>query len=296
MKNATITVRPMSAHTGAEIFDIDLRQPLSEQIYLEIRQALNDWGAIFFRDQDITPTQQLAFARRFGDVDANGYASNMNSVDGYPEIKEVIRKPDDVRNIGGFWHMDLSFQACPNYASMLCARELPSFGGDTMFAHLSAAHDALSPGLRATLETLSTVHIKSHAYGIDGKPAPGLSQEYFTKMSDKFAGVESTHPIIAQHPESGRKVLYLSPIYSDRIDGWTREESLPLMQHLTEVMTRPEHTCRFRWEEGSIAMWDNRAVLHYALDDYPGQRRIMHRVTIGGPWLTPLRGGSVNLG
>jgi len=287
MKNATITVSPMSAHTGAEISDIDLSQPLAEQTYLEVRQALNDWGAIFFRGQNITPAQQIAFARRFGEVEADGYASNMASVDGYPEIKEIIREPDHARNIGGFWHMDLSFLPHPNYASILRARELPSFGGDTMFAHLSAAHDALSPGLRATLETLSTVHIKTHAYGIDGKPAPGISPERYAEMREKFAGVEATHPVIARHPESGRKVLYLSPVYSDRIDGWTRDESLPLMNYLTTVMTRPEHTCRFRWEEGAMAMWDNRAVLHYALDDYPGQRRSMHRITVEGPWLTP---------
>jgi taurine dioxygenase len=287
MKNATITVRPMSAHTGAEIFDIDLRQPLSEQTYLEVRQALNDWGAIFFREQDITPAQQLAFARRFGKVEAKGYASNMAEVDGHPEIKEIIREPEHMRNIGGFWHMDLSFLPHPNYASVLYARQLPSSGGDTMFAHLSAAHDALSPGLRATLETLSTVHIKTHAYGIGSAPKPGFSTERYAELREKFAGIEATHPIIAQHPESGRKVLYLSPIYSDRIDGWTREESLPLMDYLTEIMTRPEHTCRFRWEEGSMAMWDNRAMVHYALDDYPGQRRAMHRITVGGPWLTP---------
>ena len=287
MKNTTIDVRPMSAHTGAEISGVDLSRPLSEQTYLELRQALNDWGAIFFRGQDITPDQQLAFARRFGQVEADGYASNMPNVGSHPEIKEIVREPDSPRNIGGFWHMDLSFLEVPNYASVLYARELPTHGGDTMFAHLSAACDALSPGLRETLESLSTVHIKSHAYGIGGEPAPGLTAEYYAEMREKFGDVQATHPVIALHPESGRKVLYLSPIYSDRFDGWTREESLPLMRYLTGVMTAPERSCRFRWEEGSLAMWDNRAVLHFALDDYPGQRRVMHRVTVAGPWRSP---------
>jgi len=288
VRNVTITVRPMSAHTGAEIFGIDLRQSLSDQTYLEIRAALNQWGAIFFRDLDITPEQQLAFARRFGTVEADRYESNLPNVGGHPEIKEIVRKPEDPRNVGGFWHMDLSFLPRPNYASLLYAKKLPTHGGDTMFAHLSAAYDALSVGLRATLETLSTVHIKSHAYGIGGQPQPGVSAEHFAKMLQKFAGVEATHPVVARHGGSGRKVLYLSPIYSDRFAGWTREESLPLMQYLASVMTRPEHTCRFRWEEGSMAMWDNRAVLHYALDDYPGQYRSMHRITIDGPWLEAL--------
>ncbi len=107
-------------------------------------------------------------------------------------------------------------------------------------------------------------------------------------MREKFAGIEATHPVVARHPETGRKVLYLGPVYSDRFLGWTRDESRPLMDYLAGVMTRPANTCRLRWEEGSLAMWDNRAVAHYALDDYPGQRRVMHRITVAGPWLTPL--------
>jgi len=287
MKNATITVSPMSAHTGAEISGVDLSQPLAEQTYLEIRQAFNQWGVIFFRDQDITPVQQLAFGRRFGKVETDHYASNLPTVDGYTEIKEIVQNADDERNVGGFWHMDKCFLPHPDIASILYARELPPYGGDTMFAHLGAAYDALSPGLQATLETLSTVLIKAHSYGIDGTPSPGVTPAFYTEMREKFAAIEATHPVVARHPETGRKVLYFGPVYSDRFDGWTRDESLPLMKHLTKVMTRPEQTCRFRWEEGSLAMWDNRAVAHYALDDYPGQRRAMHRITVEGPWLTP---------
>jgi taurine dioxygenase len=288
MKNTPIKIRPLSAHTGAEICDVDLREPLAEPAYLEIRKALNDWGVIFFRDQDLTPTQQVAFARQFGRSEADTHVSNMQGVDGNPEVKEVIREADAVRNIGGFWHMDQSFHSNPDVFSVLYARELPPVGGDTSFAHLSAAHDALSPGLRATLETLSCTHVRSHADSAAINPAASaLSHEYYSESLKKFSGLEATHPVIATHPESGRKVLYFSPIYCDRFEGWTREESVPLMQHLTKVMTKPEHTCRFRWEEGSMAMWDNRAVVHYALDDYAGYRRLMHRITVEGPWLVP---------
>lgn len=287
MNSGSITVHPLSANTGAEIGNIDLSEPLSEQTYLEVRQALNDWGAIFFRDQKITPAQQVAFARRFGTVRAHGYASNMDTVEGQAEVNEIVRNPGDIRNIGGFWHMDLSFLQNPNYASVLCARELPPSGGDTMFAHLGAAYEKLTPGLQATLQTLSTVHIKSHAYGIDGKPARGVSLEYYLEMKKKFAGIEARHPVVGKHPETGRKILYISPFYSDRFDGWSREESLPLIQYLATEITRPENTCRFQWKEGSVAMWDNRAVMHYALDDYPGFRRVMHRLTIEGAWLEP---------
>jgi taurine dioxygenase len=132
------------------------------------------------------------------------------------------------------------------------------------------------------------VHVRAHADNPYINPAAtALSPEFYVESRKKYAGIEATHPVIANHPESGRKVLYFSPVYCDRFAGWTREESVPLMQHLTSVMTRPEMTCRFRWEEGSLAMWDNRAVVHYALDDYAGQRRLMHRVTVQGPWLTP---------
>ncbi|MDH3241700.1 MAG: TauD/TfdA family dioxygenase [Alphaproteobacteria bacterium] len=287
MKNQTITVHPLSAHTGAEITGVDLARPLSDQTYLEIREAFNQWGAIFFRDQDITPTQQLEFARRFGTVKPDDYASNLPPVDGYEELKEIVRSPDDARNVGGFWHMDKCFMPDPDMASLLYAKELPPYGGDTMFAHLGAAFDALSPGLQATLETLSTVLIKSRAYGDGGTPAPGVTAEGYAAALEKFAGMEATHPAVARHPETGRKVLFVGPVYSDRFAGWTRAESLPLLDYLSGIITRPEHTCRFRWEEGSIAMWDNRAVAHYALDDYPGHRRAMHRVTIQGPWLDP---------
>jgi taurine dioxygenase len=291
MKNTAITLRPLSSHTGVEISNVDISQELSEQTCLEIRQALNDWGAVFFRDQDLSPTQQLAFARRFGSVEADAHVSNMQGIDEAPEVKRVIREPDDLRNIGGFWHMDQSFHSVPSCFSVLYARDLPPVGGDTLFAHLSAAHDALSPGLRATLETLSGVHIRSHADNAEINPAAaGVSHEHYAASREKFAGMEAIHPLISVHPESGRKVLYFSPIYCDRFDGWTRRESLPLMKFLTEVMTKPEHTCRFRWEDGSLAMWDNRAVVHYAADDYAGHRRLMHRVTVDGPWFSATAG------
>ncbi|MBT5459287.1 MAG: TauD/TfdA family dioxygenase [Rhodospirillaceae bacterium] len=287
MKNTDITLRPLSAHTGAEISGVDLSQDLPEQTCLEIRQAFNEWGVLFFRDQDLTPAQHAAFAGQFGEAQVDAPVSNMQGVDSEPAVKEVIREADDVRNIGGFWHMDQSFYPIPSVASILYARELPPVGGDTLFAHLGTAHDELSPGLRATLETLSAVHVRAHADSADINPAAGgLSAEFYAESRKKYAGIEATHPVIATHPESGRKVLYFSPVYCDRFDGWTRKESLPLMKYLTEIMTKPEHTCRFRWDEGSLAMWDNRAVVHYAADDYPGHRRLMHRVTVAGPWFT----------
>ncbi len=284
MKNQVITVSPMSAYTGAEISGVDLTKPLSDQARSEIRQAINEWGAVFFREQELTPAQQLAFARQFGTTEEDTHVSNMTGVDGLPDVKEVVREADEVRNIGGFWHMDQSFYDLPSCFSVLYARELPPNGGDTMFSHLSAAYDALS----TALEKLSGVHVRAHADSAAiNAAASGLSFEYYVESRKRFGGIEATHPIVAMHPESGRKVLYFSPVYTDRFDGWTRDESLPLMKYLTGILGKPEHTCRFRWQEGSMAMWDNRAVVHYALDDYTGHRRLMHRVTVNGPWLEP---------
>lgn len=285
MKNTTITLRPLSAHTGVEISGVNLSEDMAEQTYLEIRQAINDWGVIFFRDQALTPAQQVVFARRFGSVEADSHVSNMQDVEEAPEVKRVVREAGDVRNIGGFWHMDQSFYPNPSCFSVLYARELPPLGGDTLFAHLSAAHDALSPGMQKTLESLSCVHVRAHADNAAiNSAAAALDHEFYSESLRKYAGIEAIHPVIATHPESGRKVLYFSPVYCDRFDGWTRNESLPLFKYLSDIMTKPEHTCRFRWDEGSLAMWDNRAVVHYAVDDYPGQRRLMHRATVVGPW------------
>lgn len=285
MRNTALTLRPLSGHTGMEILDVDLSADLPEHVYEEIRAALNEWGAVFFRDQDLTPAQQLAFARRFGTVYRDPNPTNMKGVSGHPEIQAVVREPDQPRNVGGFWHMDQSFQQHPACFSLLYARELPPLGGDTLYAHLGAAYDALSPGLRATLEPLSCVHIRYLSDNRDINPAAAsFSVEDYVESRKKYAGIEATHPVIATHPETGRKLLFFSPVYCDRFEGWTREDSLPLMQHLTEVMSKPEFTGRFRWEEGSLALWDNRAVVHYALDDYAGHRRVMHRIIVNGPW------------
>jgi taurine dioxygenase len=284
----TLTIRPLSAQSGAEISGVDLKAPLDDAIFSEIRNVLHERGAIFFRGQHLTPAEQAAFARRFGQLDVNDYATGMTGVDGEQQVRLVAREPQDGRNIGGFWHMDQSFHPHPNYVTMLAAVELPPFGGDTMFAHLGAACDALSDGMRTMLEGLSTVHVKSRLYGSDGQPSPDVTEEFYRDIREKWAGLEATHPLIAIHPDTGRRLLYYSPKYSERIDGWTRAESLPLMNYLAEVATRPEHVCRYSWTDGDLALWDNRSVLHYALDDYPGHRRVMHRIVIGGEWLRPV--------
>ena len=280
MKNTSIDIRPVSAATGAEIRGVDLAQPLEERTYREIRNALNDYGVIFFRDQTVTPGQQLAFAERFGELEVDPTAE-VGHPDGYPMICEIRKEAEQTRNIGGNWHSDHSFDPAPPLGAVLLARELPDYGGDTMFASMYAAYDAVSDGLKKTLERLRAVHAKLRAYD-------GLSQERRISDSEKarvaseFAAREAVHPVVPRHPESGRKLLFVNPTYTKRFEGWTEQESAPLLKYLFEHASRPELTYRFQWQEGSIAFWDNRSVWHHALNDYHGSRRLMHRISIKG--------------
>lgn len=279
MRNSTIDVRPVSPHTGAEIHGVDLRFPLEEQTYLEMRHALNRYGVIFFRDQDISHAQHLAFAERFGEIDLSSF---LKHPPGFPMIGEVRKEPEATRNIGGNWHTDHSFDAAPPLGSILVARELPECGGDTLFANMSAAYESLSEGLRKTLGTLRAVHTKTHSYEAYTSPDRQVSAREKADIDRQFAAHEAVHPVVVHHPETGRPILYVNPTYTVRFEGWTAPESEPLLKILYQQATRPELTCRFQWREGSIAFWDNRSTMHFALNDYHGSRRLMHRITIAG--------------
>jgi len=262
---------------GAVINGVDLARPLSASEVDAIRQTLADFGVVFFRDQRLTPEQHLGFARRFGDINVNRF---FKTVDGYPEIAEVRKEPDQQRNIGGNWHTDHSYDLAPAMGSMLYAREVPGSGGDTLFASMYRAYDALSDGLKRTLEGLRGLHSSRHVFGSSTDGLRGDLQGRV--LNPDLAVQDAVHPVVVRHPGSGRKALYVNPGFTVRIDGWTDEESRPLLHYLYEHASRPEFSCRFQWSPGSIAFWDNRSTWHYALNDYPGQRRLMHRITIEG--------------
>ena len=282
-KNATIDIRPLTTHVGAEIHGIDLRQPMSDQTYREVRAALNPHGVIFFRDQALTCQQHLDFAARFGkphfdDVSAGGHP------DDFPEILFINKEPEATRNVGGNWHSDHSFDEVPPLGAVLVARELPDFGGDTLFASMYNAYDTLSDGLKKTLSGLRAIHRKTRAYDKLAVEREISSTEK-ADIATKFAKLEISHPVTPIHPESGKRVLYVNPTYTVRFEGWTEKESEPLLQYLYQHATKPENFCRFSWRDGSVAFWDNRSVWHYAVNDYHGEKRLMHRCTIHGmPW------------
>lgn len=274
----SLNIRRMAGALGAEISGVDLSKPLSDDTVAAIRGALTRHQVIFFRDQDLTPAQQVAFGRRFGPLNIHPYVAGMA---GQPEVMEIIKEPSDKINFGGGWHSDMSFLETPAIGSILYAVELPEWGGDTLFASQAAAFDALSPGLQATLEGLNAVHSASREYSSQGHSAQKRGSMKVAE-ADGYVG-EYVHPMVLVHPETGRKALYVNPAFTLRIEGWKTRESKALLDYLFEHSRYEAFTCRFAWRPGSVAFWDNRSVWHFALNDYPGQRRHMRRVTVD-PW------------
>lgn len=275
MNYETVRIRRLTNGCGAEVLDVDLNA-LSNRQWAEVQQAFVEHGVIFFRDQALTPEQHLAFARRWGPIDINRF---FKPVDGYPEIAEVRKEPEQKSNIGNIWHTDHSYDQIPAMGSILVAREVPSEGGDTLFASMYRAFETLSPGLQRTLERLNAVHSAAHVFGAGRAYDPERASRF--SNPDKV-GEPVVHPVVIRHPLSGRKALYVNADFTLHFEGWSVEDSRPLLEHLYRHAVRPEFTCRFRWEKNSVAFWDNRATWHYAANDYHGERRLMHRVTVGG--------------
>ncbi|MDE0349623.1 MAG: TauD/TfdA family dioxygenase [Gammaproteobacteria bacterium] len=268
-------IRPTNGGCGAEVAGADLNT-LSNAEVEAILDAHAEYGVVFFRDQRLTPDAQLAAAERFGPINVNRFFSRVPE---QPRVAEVLKEAHHPNNIGGGWHTDHSYDQLPAMGSMLYAIDVPAHGGDTMFANMYKAYESLSDGLKRTLEGLSAVHSSRHVFGPGGYHEQRRDARY---ENAEQATQDAVHPVVIRHPRSGRPALYVNGAFTLHIEGWTVEESQPLLQYLYRVGARPEHTCRFRWEPGSVAFWDNRATWHYALDDYPGETRRMHRVTIDG--------------
>ena len=271
----TIAVTPCSTAVGAEIAGVDLAGGISDEQLAELRLAFADHGVIFLRDQDITPDQHEAFAERWGTINVNRFFA---TVPDHPRIAEVRKEPDQDNNIGGGWHTDHSYDQIPAMGSLLYAREVPPVGGDTLFAGMHAAYLGLSDGLRDTLRGLRAEHSSRHVFG-DLSTAAAFNDRF---QNAEAATQDAVHPVVIEHPLSGKPCLYVNGGFTLRFVGWTDIESQALLQHLYRHASRPEYTYRFQWEVGSMAIWDNRAVQHYALNDYAGHRRLMHRITIEG--------------
>jgi len=266
----------VSGVLGAVVHGLDLAQPMDVDTVHAIRAAFVTHHVLFFRDQALDAEQQMAFGRLFGELDEHPF---VYGTDAHPEVLDIVTEPDDVLNFGGGWHTDVTFLAEPDLGSILYGVEVPSAGGDTLFASQHAAYDALSDTMKSMLDGLQAVHSAGSQYQEGGTST--RSKAMRTKNAD-LAAHEVQHPVVRTHPENGRKGLYVNRAFTTRIRGLRRNESDALLRFLFEHAVHERFTCRFRWERGSLAMWDNRSVQHYALHDYAGQRRQMRRITICG--------------
>jgi len=271
-------VEPSSGALGAEVVGIDLAKDVDDATFEEIYHAWLDHHVLFFRDQGITPEEQAAFAARFGELEAYPF---MEPMSGHPHVIRIVKEPETKFNFGGGWHSDMSYQERPVKATLLYALEVPARGGDTLFASMTAAYEALSAGMQTLLGGLGAVFTASKVHG-----AAGLYKNADHPMTMKGDTVRAearfVHPVVRTHPDTGRKGLFLDPPHVERFENMRIAESEPLVEWLGAWATSSEFTTRFRWRVGSLAVWDNRCVQHYALNDYPGERREMHRTTVAG--------------
>jgi taurine dioxygenase len=281
VSSSQLEIQPLSAALGAEVSGVDLGAPIGDNLLASIRAALLDHQVLFFRDQNMTPADQVRFARQFGDIHHHPYIAGLPE---QPEIIEIIKTETDTKNFGGTWHSDQMFTRNPAMGTMLYAKETPDAGGDTLFASMYSAYDGLSDGMREMLERMRTYNAGDkfkHQSGKTREETMAGKSSMALKAPDPDQDTEAEHPTIRTHPETGRKGLYVGA-HTQRFAGLTSEESDGLLEYLQAHSTKAEYTCRFRWEPGSVAFWDNRCTQHLAVNDYPGQRRRMHRITICG--------------
>jgi len=260
---------------GAEISGIDLAVALSPRMIADLREIWFENLVLFFHEQDLSPAQFLALAGQFGEPMEYPF---LKGLDGYPLITPVVKLEHETVNFGGIWHSDTTYLPQPPSATMLIARTVPPQRGDTLFANQYLAYETLSPTLRKILDGLQAVSSSAKADTTKSRE-DRVRDSGRTDSNDEYV---AAHPAVRTHPETGRKALYVNPAHTVRFDGMSEAESASLLDFLFTHQVRPEFTCRFGWRTGSIALWDNRCTLHNPINDYPGHRRVMHRVTLKG--------------
>ena len=272
----SLTLTPLSAALGAQIEGVDLTQPLSVEQREAIEQALLKHQVIFFKNQSINPQQQARFAANFGDLHIHPIYPNIPE---QPEVLVLDTAVTDVRD-NAVWHTDVTFLPTPAMGAVLSAKQLPAFGGDTLWASGIAAFEGLSAPLQQLLDGLTATHDFTKSFPL----------ERFGSTPEDFARWDQTrknnpplsHPVVRTHPVSGRKSLFVNEGFTTRINELSEAESDAILTLLFAHATRPEYTIRWRWQENDVAFWDNRVTQHYAVDDYRPNRRVMHRATILG--------------
>ncbi len=272
----SIDIHPLSPALGAQISGVDLSRDLTGEQRNVIEQALLDHQVLFFRDQPITPQQQARFAANFGDLHIHPIYPNVPE---QPEVLILDTAVTDVRD-NAIWHTDVTFLSTPALGAVLSAKQVPAYGGDTLWASGIAAFEALSRPMQRLLDGLTATHDFTRSFPLErfGNTAEHLARWEETRRKNP----PLSHPVIRTHPVSGRKALFVNDGFTTRINELEAAESEAILKLLFAHGTRPEFTLRWRWQTNDVAMWDNRVTQHYAVDDYRPQRRVMHRATILG--------------
>ena len=268
-----IEIRPIAGALGAEIQGVDLARPLEDEVVAEIRRAFLDHLVLFFADQELESPTLVAFAERLGQLMEY---PQMKGLPDFPVITPVTKLEHEKVNFGGVWHSDTAYLERPPMATMLYALEIPPYGGDTLFANQYLAFETLSEGLRKALDPLIGVNTSTKAQ------ISKTREDRLREVGAQLKAMVAKHPVVRTHPETGRRALYVNSGHTTHFEGWTEEESQPLLDYLFQHQVRPEFTCRFRWQRGSLALWDNRCTLHNPVNDYQGFRRRMHRISLAG--------------
>ncbi len=273
----SLTIKPAEG-AGAYIGGIDL-SILSSQEAKQLLDALGQYGVLFFRQQSLSPESHIELAEKFGSININRF---FTAVEGYPQIAQVLKEPDQKKNIGEQWHTDHSYDQVPALGSILVARELPQSGGDTIFVSMFAAYDALEDKIKKRIANLTAVHSSRHVFGADAQKEANQEGEAPRFKNAAAATQDAVHPVVIRHPISGKKGIYVNPDFTVRINDVSEEESEVLLSTLYDHCLNLAFRHQFSWQPGSVAFWDNRATWHQAINDYHGQRRLMHRITLEG--------------
>jgi len=279
MGNTQIEVKPLSGTFGAEVVGLNLAN-MDAAGFDEVYQLMVDHQVVVFRDQHFEPAEYLAFAQQWGEIHQHPF---MQGLEEYPGILEIVKTESDKSAFGNAWHTDQSFMQKPAKFTMLYAREVPQRGGDTLFANMYASFDALSDQMKSVLGGLRGWNVGSREKlrATSQSPAALGPSGMHEQKPPETLQTEASHPLVRTHIDSGRKSLYFGG-HTMHIDGMTQPESAPILKYLHTHATRPEYLCRVKWAPDSLTIWDNRCVQHYAVNDYDGLRRRMHRITIAG--------------
>ena len=258
-------IKPVNGALGAEISGLDISKPLTAAQIAELREALLNHLVVVFRDQHLSPALLSLFGQQFGDLHINPF---VNGTDGVKEVIEIRSEENNEKRFTGLWHSDISWGETPSMGSVLYAAEVPHYGGDTLFSNMYLAYETLSPSYKKILEDLNSVH--------------RVDQHQISTVDANDQPEPVVHPTIRTHPETGRKALFINEYFTSKFAELSEEESRPILNYLFAHSVRPDFTCRIQWQQGTVVFWDNRCTMHYATNDYAGQKRRMQRVTING--------------